>query len=166
MQFQYIQLLLRFIIEDGDDDLAPRFTIPIAKAGEEVEEWANNHDGARVEMERTVDGVFKGLALFPTACTFDWTYMRRLIMLDVAHLSAAFEGVILLATGVDADESTIVLGWAIVKVESMDTWSWFFDLINVEILQVLDASVEEGLAILSDRQKGLGPAIQKHFPQV
>lgn len=109
MQFQYIQPLLRFITEDGDDNLAPQVIIPTTKTGEEVEEQANNYDGARVKMKRIIDSVFQGLAVFYTACTIAQTYMRRLIMLNGAHLSTAFGGVILLSTGIDANEFIVVL---------------------------------------------------------
>lgn len=83
--------------------------------------WAHDHDGAQVRMKRSPEGVFEGVAVFPTASAIAWCYMRRLLMLDGAHLSTEFGGILLLATGVDVDEATVVLAWAIVRVESIAT---------------------------------------------
>lgn len=84
-------------------------------------------------------------------------------MFDSAHLSSVFGGILLLATTIDADEATIILVWAIVCTESKETWPFSFELIAQSLKDFYDEEAE-GLAIIFDREKGLGPTISEFFP--
>lgn len=128
-----------------------------------LKEWTHEYNGAGVKVLRLRTGVFLGCAVFPTATWLAWQFTRRLIMFDGAHLSSVFGGILLLATTIDADEATIVLAWAIVRTESKETWRFFFELIAQSLKDSYDEEAE-GLAIISDRQKGLGPAVAEFFP--
>ncbi|XP_056161003.1 uncharacterized protein LOC130135563 [Syzygium oleosum] len=52
------------------------------------------------------------------------------------------------------------IAWAVVKVESKDTWSWFLK----NIMADLEITNGEGWAFMSNQQKGLVPALAELMP--
>lgn len=83
---------------------------------------------------------------------------RSLIGLDGAHLKSCFGGQLLTAVGVDANNTTWVIAYAMVEMESKDSWIWFLELL------VKDLSIKNegaGWTFISDKQKGLIPAFEE-----
>lgn len=130
---------------------------------ESLKEWTYEQDGAGVKVLRSKTGVLQGCAVFPTTTWLAWQFRRRLLMFDGAHLSTISSRILLLATTIDADEATIVLTRASTRTKSKDTWRLFFEMIARSLKEAYDEDAE-GLAIISDRQKGLGPAISEYLP--
>jgi transposase-like protein len=58
-----------------------------------------------------------------------------------------------LATILDAEDNVIILAFAIVPSESLDSWNFLFQ--NLEFAVEVD---NDDIVIISDRDKGLGPA--------
>ncbi|KAL4372892.1 hypothetical protein AHAS_Ahas05G0027200 [Arachis hypogaea] len=56
-----------------------------------------------------------------------------LIGLDGAFLKTRFGGQILSAVGLDANHHIYVIAWAIVRVENIETWRWFLELLHQDL---------------------------------
>ncbi|CAL9014767.1 unnamed protein product [Prunus brigantina] len=67
---------------------------------------------------------------------------------------------ILTAVGVDGNNGYFPVAYAVVDIESKDSWIWFFNLL------IEDLGITNGQAwvVISDKQKGLVPAIERVLP--
>ncbi|XP_062020920.1 uncharacterized protein LOC133737368 [Rosa rugosa] len=86
---------------------------------------------------------------------------RSVIGLDGCHLKSPHGGQLLTAVGVDANNTTWVVAYAQVEMESTDSWKWFLELL------VKDLDIEHegaGWTFISDKQKGLLPAFESIIP--
>lgn len=86
---------------------------------------------------------------------------RSIIGLDGCHLKSVFGGQLLTAVGVDANNTTWVIAYAMVEMESKDSWVWFLNLLAKD-LSIKDDGV--GWTFISDKQKGLLPAFDQVIP--
>jgi len=154
VQFQYIRPLLRYI----EDDL----TSAVLSSEASYIKLAAEYDGASIKFKQNND-VFEAAAVFPMATRLTWEYCRSLLYLDGTHCSSKYGGILLLASTTDADENTLVLAWAIVPTESKEWWQWFLSFLSDDLYPTQSQSPRK-LAIISDRGKGLCPAIEEYFP--
>ncbi|GKC90295.1 mutator type transposase [Tanacetum coccineum] len=83
-----------------------------------------------------------------------------LLGLDGCFLSGSYPGWILTAVGVDPNNGIYPLAYAIVESENKDSWKWFLDCIGDD----LDLFRNLIFTFISDRQKGVIPAIAETFP--
>ncbi|VVA24686.1 PREDICTED: LOC18777017 isoform, partial [Prunus dulcis] len=69
---------------------------------------------------------------------------------------------ILTAIGVDGNNGMFPLAYAVVEIESKSSWIWFLELL------IADLGIQNGLAwvFISDKQKGLIPAMQTVLPNI
>ncbi|XP_078177250.1 uncharacterized protein LOC144571743 isoform X2 [Carex rostrata] len=82
---------------------------------------------------------------------------RPLIFLDKIPLKTTNEFRLLAAAGVDGDDATFPVAFAIVEQENYDSWVWF-------LLQLKYAvTTSRTLTFVSDRQKGLDLAVPQVF---
>ncbi|XP_021740055.1 uncharacterized protein LOC110706441 [Chenopodium quinoa] len=58
---------------------------------------------------------------------------RPFISLDGCFLKGPYGGQLLVAVGRDGNNQMFPLAWAVVGVESTDTWSWFLDLLAADL---------------------------------
>ncbi|XP_024176584.2 uncharacterized protein LOC112182337 isoform X2 [Rosa chinensis] len=86
---------------------------------------------------------------------------RAVIGLDGAHLKSAFGGQLLTAVGIDANNTTWVIAYAMVENETKDSWIWFLQLLGKD-LDINDGGA--GWTFISDKQKGLMPAFDDVVP--
>ncbi|XP_061993412.1 uncharacterized protein LOC133711278 [Rosa rugosa] len=86
---------------------------------------------------------------------------RSLIGLDGCHLKSPYGGQLLSAVGVDANNSTWVVGYAMVEQECKDSWIWFLELLANDLDIRSDGA---RWTFISDKQKGLLPAFEVVFP--
>ncbi|PRQ57820.1 putative transposase, mutator type, MULE transposase domain-containing protein [Rosa chinensis] len=86
---------------------------------------------------------------------------RSLIGLDGCHLKSPYGGQLLSAVGVDANNSTWVVGYAMVEQECKDSWIWFLELLANDLDIKSDGA---GWTFISDKQKGLLPAFEVVLP--
>jgi hypothetical protein len=147
IQFRYIRPLLAYLEDDYIEDNGD--PVVLSPGIKEFMAYSQRFNGAIVKVKQSRVSVFEAAIVFPTANQLAWHLCRQLIMFDGAHLLSPYHGILLLATAIDQDEATIVLAWAIVRSESIDTWCWFFNTIAEPILSSLDK--DEDLAIISDR---------------
>ncbi|KAL4555620.1 hypothetical protein LXL04_038244 [Taraxacum kok-saghyz] len=86
--------------------------------------------------------------------------MRDFLGLDGAFMKGPFPGQILTAVSVDSNNGIYPLAYAIVESENMQSWKWFLDCLGDD----LDLYTNSNFTFISDRQKGLLPAIAQMFP--
>ncbi|KAK9076157.1 hypothetical protein SSX86_004490 [Deinandra increscens subsp. villosa] len=85
---------------------------------------------------------------------------RDLLGLDGAFMKGPFPGQILSAVGIDPNNGIYPVCYAIVEAETLDSWTWFLECLGED----LDLAVNSNFTFVSDRQKGLLPAMAKVFP--
>ncbi|GKA27984.1 mutator type transposase [Tanacetum coccineum] len=85
---------------------------------------------------------------------------RDLLGLDGCFLSGPYPGQILTAIGVDPNNGIYPLAYAVVESETKDSWLWFLDCLGDD----LELFRNSNFTFISDRQKGLIPALQETFP--
>jgi hypothetical protein len=67
---------------------------------------------------------------------------------------------LLIAVGIDANNNGLPIAWALVPIENEYWWTWFFEHLQGSCPVTLD----ENYIFISDREKGLSPAIEKVYP--
>ncbi|GJY50961.1 mutator type transposase [Tanacetum coccineum] len=85
---------------------------------------------------------------------------RDLLGLDGCFLSGPYPGQILTAVGVDPNNRIYPLAYAVVEGETKESWLWFLDCLGDD----LELFRNSNFTFISDRQKGLIPALQETFP--
>ena len=58
---------------------------------------------------------------------------RPVIALDACHLKGPCLGQLMAAVGIDENDGIYPIAWAIVEAESKDSWSWFLELLQLDI---------------------------------
>ncbi|GJZ55607.1 mutator type transposase [Tanacetum coccineum] len=64
------------------------------------------------------------------------------------------------AVGVDPNNGTYPLAYAVVETETKESWTWFLDCLGDD----LQLARNSNFTFITDRQKGLVPALQEMFP--
>ncbi|XP_074282602.1 protein FAR1-RELATED SEQUENCE 6-like [Silene latifolia] len=85
---------------------------------------------------------------------------RSLIGVDGTHLKGNYGGVLLSAIAVDGNNEIFPVAVGVVESENKESWSNFF----WHLKQVLAESGREDWTIISDRQKGIEPALEQVWP--
>ncbi|XP_060668073.1 uncharacterized protein LOC107412125 [Ziziphus jujuba] len=85
---------------------------------------------------------------------------RPFIGVDGCHLKGQFGGVLLVAVGVDPNNSIFPLAFSVCEEENYDNWIWFLNLIS----EYIGVHEIRRICFISDRQKGLLKAINEVFP--
>ncbi len=74
---------------------------------------------------------------------------RPIISLDSCFLKGRYGGQLLAAIGIDANDCIWPIAYAVVEVESFQTWSWFL----VHLAEELGIDGSQYWTFMSDRQK-------------
>jgi hypothetical protein len=77
--------------------------------------------------------------------------LMEFIGIDGTHMGSKFKMTLLIACGVDANNETLPLAWALVPIECSTWWRWFIKHLKKAFRDVSD----EGFIIMLDREKGL-----------
>nr|XP_043618355.1 uncharacterized protein LOC122590086 [Erigeron canadensis] len=85
---------------------------------------------------------------------------RELIGLDGDFMSGPFPGQVLTAVSVDSNNGIYPIAYAIVEAETLDSWTWFLANLGDD----LELDSRSNYTFISDRQKGIIPALAKMFP--
>lgn len=72
---------------------------------------------------------------------------------------------LMIASGLDANHQIIPIAWALVPTEDKDNWIWFCQRLNLVSDSTISANTDNQWVIISDRDKGLKPAIEQVFPK-
>jgi len=107
------------------------------------------------EEEYTIDAFF----VAPHASIQAWEATRPLVCFDGGHMNGNAGGILLTASTLDPDEEILILAFAIVPAESKQWWKYFFKCF-------FHCFYTEGnLTVISDRAKGLKPALEEETPE-
>ncbi|XP_023755147.2 uncharacterized protein LOC111903611 [Lactuca sativa] len=85
---------------------------------------------------------------------------RDLLGLDGAFMKGPYHGMILTAVGLDGNNYTYPLAYAVVEAENFNSWTWFLTNLGND----LGLYANSNITFISDKQKGLLPALEKFFP--
>ncbi|XP_048619962.1 uncharacterized protein LOC106430303 [Brassica napus] len=61
------------------------------------------------------------------ACIDGWQHLRKVLVVDGTHMFGKYKGVLLSASGQDADCRIFPIAFAVVDSENSDSWKWFFE---------------------------------------
>jgi MULE transposase domain len=82
------------------------------------------------------------------------------IALDGCYIKSKFQMILLVASMIDSNNEILLIAWAIVSIEDTENWTWFLEHIEKCFYEIGN----EGMVIISDKDKGLVMAISKVFP--
>nr|XP_043620282.1 uncharacterized protein LOC122592140 [Erigeron canadensis] len=85
---------------------------------------------------------------------------RELLGLDGAFMSGPFPGQVLTAVTLDSNNAIYPVAYVVVEAETLNSWTWFLECLGED----LDLERNSNFTFISDRQKGLIPALAKVFP--
>ncbi|XP_073152978.1 uncharacterized protein [Henckelia pumila] len=105
--------------------------------------------GSTTYLKLNPDNSFKYMFLAYKACIAGFKYMRKVISVDGTHLTCKYKGVLLIATAQDGNHHQYPIAWAVVDVESEESWTWFFERLHDLILD------DNELVFISDRHRGI-----------
>ncbi|XP_048138643.1 uncharacterized protein LOC115734876 isoform X2 [Rhodamnia argentea] len=89
---------------------------------------------------------------------------RKVVGLDGCFLKGICKREILCAIGRNANDQMFPIAWAVVRVESGDTWSWFLGNLMWDLN--INSTYGQGWVIISDKQKGLLQAVADLLPAI
>ncbi|XP_019264233.1 PREDICTED: uncharacterized protein LOC109241865 [Nicotiana attenuata] len=86
--------------------------------------------------------------------------LRPFVGLDGTFLKEKARGQLLVAVGLDSNNQTYPIAWAVVDKETKRTWTWFLELLQ----RSLDLKEGEGITFMSEMQKGLIEVVNNVLP--
>ena len=132
------------------------------------EDLNHNNPGSKIVLDSTVDEAgqrFRRMFVCYSASAMGFKFCRPVLGLDGTHLNAKYRGVLLAATGLDANGCLFPLASAVVDAENDENWAWFVQLLREIIEQYTPALLApQQLVFISDRQKGLLEGVRLSFP--
>ncbi|XP_060974157.1 uncharacterized protein LOC115695238 [Cannabis sativa] len=99
--------------------------------------------------------VFERVYICLAACKAGFKFCRPIIGLDGCFLKGYCRGMLLVAIGIDANNSMFPIAFAVTEKENIDSWTWFAELLKED----LDMEDTAKLTFTSDKQKGLERAV-------
>ncbi|GKB89120.1 hypothetical protein Tco_0961392, partial [Tanacetum coccineum] len=87
-------------------------------------------------------------------------FERQLLGLDGAFMKGNYPGQLLTAVSVDANNGIYHVAYGIVESESKESWTWFLSCLGDD----LNLEANLNFTFITDRQKGLLPALKDLFP--
>ena len=76
-------------------------------------------------LGRTLCPLFQRLCVYLDACKKDFVACRPFIGVDACHLKGHYGGQLMTAVATDLNDQLFPLAFAIVEVETKDSWTWF-----------------------------------------
>ncbi|XP_076929368.1 protein FAR1-RELATED SEQUENCE 6-like [Bidens hawaiensis] len=86
---------------------------------------------------------------------------REFLGLDGCFMKGPFPGQILTSVSIDGNRCIYPVAFALVEAETLHSWTWFLECLK----DTLDFPTDANFTFISDRQKGLIPALEKVFPR-
>ncbi|GJR59673.1 chloroplast stem-loop binding protein of 41 kDa b, chloroplastic [Tanacetum coccineum] len=126
----------------------------------------NPNTTVKIAVERNTDPslptrVFQRIYICLGALKLGFRACRRdLLGLDGAFMKGPFPGQVLVAVGLDSNNGIYPLAYALVEAESKSSWCWFLQCLGDDI----DLHPNSNFTFISDRQKGIIPAIKTVYP--
>ncbi|GKA38447.1 FAR1-related sequence 10, partial [Tanacetum coccineum] len=86
--------------------------------------------------------------------------MREVLRLDGAFIKGPFPRQLLTVVSIDPNDGIYLLAYGIVETENTDFWTWFL----TQLRDDLELYKNSNFTSISNRQKGIIPALSKLFP--
>ncbi|KAJ0592089.1 putative MULE transposase domain-containing protein [Helianthus annuus] len=139
-----------------------------ARLRDYVNELLNRNPGSTVKIEvepvrnpKSRKRIFKRIYVCLGALKQGFKAIGRdLLGLDGAFMKGPFPGQVLTTVGIDPNNGIYPLAYAVVEAETLSSWTWFLECVGDD----LELARNSNFTFISDRQKGILPAIQKLFP--
>lgn len=120
-----------------------------------------SNQGTVTELTTETDDVgghrFKFCFVALGASIMGWQFMRKVLVIDRAHLRGRYAGCLLTASAQDGNFQIFLMAYAIVDSENDKAWEWFFSVLKRIIPD------EEGLTFISDRHSSIYAGLSKVF---
>ncbi|GMJ02049.1 MUSTANG 7 [Hibiscus trionum] len=87
---------------------------------------------------------------------------RPFIGVDGCFLKTFTQGELLVSVGRDGNNQMFPVAWEVVEGERKESWKWFL----TKLMEDLNHPSGQGLALMSDQQKGLVPILNDFFAKV
>ncbi|CAN1310506.1 hypothetical protein LINPERPRIM_LOCUS28093 [Linum perenne] len=115
------------------------------------DEVRRSNVGSTIFVEPNDDGVFRRMYCCLGACKEGFLAgCRKVIGVDGCFLKTEYEGQLLSAVGLDANNGIFPNAYAVVRVENEDNWTWFLQTLSHD----LDITSTSGnWMFMSDKQK-------------
>ncbi|XP_010495597.1 PREDICTED: uncharacterized protein LOC104772711 [Camelina sativa] len=120
---------------------------------------ANPGTVTNIKIEIEEDGSERLLYTFLAfgASIQGFSKLRRVLLVDGAHLTGKYKGVLLTASGQDGNFQVFPLAFAVVDSEDDDAWTWFFEKVERIIAD------SKTLTIISNRHQSIYVAKKRGF---
>ncbi|XP_058224864.1 uncharacterized protein LOC131334019 isoform X1 [Rhododendron vialii] len=129
-----------------------------AKLPDYCEELRRTNPGSTVIMKTIEDeeggekSRFERLYIALGACKEGFMAgCRPFIGLDGCHLKGPYKGQLLVAVGIDGNNQTYAVAYAVVEAENKASWKWFLEILSED----LNIYNNPNFTFISDKQKGL-----------
>ncbi|XP_021806105.1 uncharacterized protein LOC110750138 [Prunus avium] len=135
-----------------------------ARLWDYAEQLKKTNKGSTVKIKCDMVGgeaIFKRIYVCLVACKKGFLEgCRPVIGVDACHLKGPYPGQILTAVGVNGNNGLFPIAYVVAEIVNKDSWIWFLSLL------IEDLGIRNGLswAFISDKQKGLIPAIAHVLP--
>ncbi|KAJ9556381.1 hypothetical protein OSB04_010995 [Centaurea solstitialis] len=116
--------------------------------------------GTQIRIVVGDDGRFVA-CFFALGCsirTFRSGLLRKVLIIDGAHLKGRYSGTMFLAVAMDGNNQVVPIAIGVAKSESGEHWTWFLSMLRQCIGEM------EGLVFVSDRAASIHLAINTVFP--
>lgn len=108
-----------------------------------------------------MDKKFVRCLITPSATRFGFRHCRNFLTFNGTFTLSRYRMTFLIAASFDGNNETLPLCWGLVPTENTDHWSWFIEEFSDYIYHF---TVSPGTVVLSNRDKGLAEAVQRHLP--
>ncbi|GJY85955.1 transposase, MuDR, MULE transposase domain protein [Tanacetum coccineum] len=85
---------------------------------------------------------------------------REILELDGAFMKGPYPGQVLTTMGIDANNGIYPVAYALVEVETKNSWCWFLQCLGDD----LNLQPNSNFTFISNRQKGIIPSIKHAYP--
>jgi transposase-like protein len=101
---------------------------------------------------------FRAFWCFPQ-CVEAFRHYRPMLSIDGTFLIGKYEGTLLIAIAVDADNSLVTLAFGLAERENKASWGWFLQLVRIHVV-----GPDREVGIISDRYQCILSAVQEQIP--
>nr|GEY67778.1 hypothetical protein [Tanacetum cinerariifolium] len=159
----------KFMYEKIFEQVRVNLDIPVKAVQDQLQrklESTNPNTTVKIAVERNTypsspTRVFKRIYICLGALKLGFRARRRdLLGLDGAFMKGPFPSQVLVAVGLDSNNGIYPLANALVEAESKSSWCWFLQCLGDDI----DLHSNLNFTFISDRQKGIIPAIKTIYP--
>ncbi|KAI3809438.1 hypothetical protein L1987_25411 [Smallanthus sonchifolius] len=85
---------------------------------------------------------------------------RKILGLDGCFMKGPYPGQILTDVGIDSNNDIYPVAYAMVEAETTSSWTWFLNCLGHDLYLY----AKSNFTFISDRQKGIIPALEKVYP--